>query len=61
MNELSSTTLPDGTSTETRTYDYAGNLVSLLNFNNKTTSYGYDQLNRLTSRSSPGDSAESFT
>jgi YD repeat-containing protein len=41
LNEHTSTALPDGTLTETRTYDYAGDLVSLLHFNGKTTTYTY--------------------
>ncbi|HEY2468030.1 MAG TPA: RHS repeat domain-containing protein, partial [Terracidiphilus sp.] len=41
---------PDGTLTETREYDTAGNLTSLTHFNGKTTTYAYDTLNRLLSR-----------
>ncbi|MGD0733384.1 MAG: DUF2341 domain-containing protein [Terracidiphilus sp.] len=53
--------LPDGTLTETRSYDTAGNLVSLTHFNGVTTSYTYDALNRLLSRTTPGEPAVSFT
>jgi len=61
LNELTSTTLPDGALTESRNYDSQGNLLSLLNFNGKTITYGYDPLNRLLSRASPGEVTESFT
>ena len=64
LNEQTSTALPDGTLTETRTYDYAGNLFSLLNFNGKTTAYGYDPLNRLLSKTPDptlNETVESFT
>ena len=53
--------LPDGTLTETRNYDTAGNLTSLTHFNGVTTSYTYDSLNRLLSRATPGEATVSFT
>lgn len=61
LYEPVSTTLPDGTSTETRKYDAQGNLTSLTNFNGDTTTYSYDQMNRLLSRSTPGEATVSFT
>ena len=64
LSQLLTTTLPDGSLTETRNYDAAGNLLGLLDFNGKTTTYQYDPLNRLTTRipdGSSGDVAESFT
>jgi len=56
-----STVLPDGSSTETRAYDNNGNLLSLTHFSGVVTSYTYDALNRLLSRSTPGEAAVSFT
>src|SRR6185437_14720682 len=56
-----SKTLPDGSLTETRTYDAAGNLLSLKHFNGVTTTYTYDELNRLLSRSTPGEAGASYT
>jgi RHS repeat-associated protein len=53
--------LPDGTLTETRNYDTAGNLTSLTHFNGVTTTYTYDSLNRLLSRATPGEATVSFT
>jgi len=53
--------LPDGTLTETRNYDAAGNLTALTHFNGVTTSYTYDSLNRLLTRSTPGEPTVSFT
>jgi len=47
--------LPDGTLTETRNYDTAGNLTSLTHFNGVTTTYTYDSLNRLLTRTTPGE------
>ena len=47
-------TLPITTFTESRTYDPAGNLSTLVHFNGKTTTYAYDALNRLLSRATPG-------
>jgi RHS repeat-associated protein len=64
LNELLSTTLPDGSVTDTRTYDPAGNLLGLFDFNGKNTTFQYDPLNRLTARipdANSGDVAESFT
>jgi YD repeat-containing protein len=43
-------TLPDGSLTESRSYDAAGNLLSLKHFNGYTTTYTYDGLNRLLTR-----------
>ena len=40
----------NGSLTESRGYDAAGNLISLTHFNGKTTTYTYDNLNRLLSR-----------
>ena len=37
FNEPISKVLPDGSLTETRNYDLAGNLISLTHFNGKTT------------------------
>jgi YD repeat-containing protein len=54
-------TLPVTTQTETRTYDAAGNLSSLVHFNGVTTTYAYDALNRLLSRATPGETTVSFT
>jgi len=45
----------------TRQYDAAGNLQLLTHFNGVTTTYTYDQLNRLLSRITPGESPVSFT
>jgi YD repeat-containing protein len=42
FNEPVSKTLPDGSLTETRNYDTAGNLISLTHFNGVTTTYTYD-------------------
>jgi RHS repeat-associated protein len=50
LSRLTSTTLPDGSLTESRQYDTAGNLTSLTHFNGKTTTYTYDIFNRLTAR-----------
>ena len=47
--------------TETRNYDTAGNLTSLVHFNQVATTYTYDSLNRLLSRSTPGEATVSFT
>jgi YD repeat-containing protein len=47
---LTGKTLPDGSLNESRSYDAAGNLVSLKHFNGKTTTYTYDSLNRLLTR-----------
>jgi YD repeat-containing protein len=41
--------------------DTAGNLISLKHFNGTTTTYTYDGLNRLLSRSAPGEVTVSFT
>ena len=54
-------TLPDGTLTETRTYDAAGNLQTLTHFNGAVTTYTYDALNRLLSRTTPGETTVSFS
>ncbi|HWB32942.1 MAG TPA: RHS repeat-associated core domain-containing protein [Acidobacteriaceae bacterium] len=61
LSELSSKTLPDGTSVESRGYDSAGNLTSLTHFSGVQTTYGYDSLNRLTSRATSGETTVSFT
>jgi RHS repeat-associated protein len=53
--------LPDATHTETRTYDNNGNLQTVTHFNNVTTTYTYDALNRLLSRATPGETTVSFT
>jgi RHS repeat-associated protein len=53
--------LPDQTLTETRSYNAAGNLVSLTHFNGVTTAYTYDALNRLLTRTTPGEAPVSFT
>ena len=50
LSQLTSKVLPDGSSTESRTYDAAGNLQTLTHFNGKTTTYAYDSLNRLITR-----------
>jgi RHS repeat-associated protein len=49
---------------QTRTYDAAGNLQTLTDYNGKTTTYTYDTLNRLLSRTPDSrlpDTPESFT
>jgi RHS repeat-associated protein len=61
LMEPISKTLPDGTLTETRTYDTAGNLATLTHFNGVTTTYTYDALNRLLTRATPGEPTVSFT
>jgi YD repeat-containing protein len=61
LYRLTAKVLPDGSLTETRQYDAAGNLTSLTHFNGVTTTYTYDALNRLLSRSTPGEAAVSFT
>jgi RHS repeat-associated protein len=61
FNEPVQKTLPDGSLTETRSYDAAGNLVSLTHFNGVTTTYTYDALNRLLTRSTPGEATVSFS
>ena len=61
LTELTSKTLPDGTLTESRTYDNNGNLATVTHFNGAVTTYTYDQLNRLLSRSTPGEATVSFT
>lgn len=56
--------LPDGSLTESRSYDAAGNLTALRHFNGKTTTYTYDPLNRLIARvpdPSLGDPTVTFT
>ena len=53
--------LPDQTLTETRSYNAAGNLVSLTHFNGVTTTYTYNALNRLLTRTTPGEAPVSFT
>jgi len=45
--------LPDGTLTETRNYDTAGNLTSLTHFNGVTTTYTYDSLNACSAAPRP--------
>jgi RHS repeat-associated protein len=60
-DELTQKTLPDGTLSESRTYDNNGNLATATHFNGVTTTYTYDQLNRLLSRSTPGEAPVSFT
>ena len=61
FNEPVQKTLPDGSLTETRTYDAAGNLKTLTHFNGVTTTYTYDALNRLLTRATPGEATVSFT
>ena len=61
LYEQTSKTLPDGTLTETRTYDNNGNLATVTHFNGVTTTYTYDSLNRLLSRSTPGEATVSNT
>ncbi len=65
LSELTSKTLPDATHTETRTYDSNGNLQTITHFSGAVTTYSYDQLNRLLSRSTtggvPSDAPVSFT
>jgi RHS repeat-associated protein len=61
LYRLTAKVLPDGSLTETRRYDAAGNLTSLTHFNGVTTTYTYDALNRLLSRSTPGEATVSFT
>jgi len=51
-------TLPDRSLTETRGYDPAGNLLSLQHFNGKTTTYMYDPLDRLSTRTPDPSLAE---
>jgi len=49
---------------QTRTYDAEGNLISLTDYNGKTTTYTYDALNRLIAKTpdaSLGDHAVGFT
>jgi RHS repeat-associated protein len=60
-NELTSTALPDGSLTERRGYDQAGNLQSVTHFKLVTTNYTYDTLNRLKSRTTPGEATVGFT
>jgi YD repeat-containing protein len=50
-----------GLSSETRSYDAAGNLQTLTHFNGVTTTYAYDALNRLSTRATPGEATVSFT
>ena len=50
LSERTGSTLPDGSSTESRTYDPNGNLVSLTHFSGMTTTYAYDPMNRLLNR-----------
>src|SRR5258708_31518270 len=52
-------TLPLG-QTATRSYDAAGNLVSLRDFNGQTTTYTYDALDRLTGRVLPDGEVHAF-
>ncbi len=61
LSELTTKKLPDGTLTETRTYDSNGNLASVTHFNSTTTTYSYDQLNRLTQRATPGETTVNYT
>ncbi len=60
-DELTEKTLPDGSLTESRSYDQAGNLLSVTHFNGTTTTYTYDSLNRLLSRATPGETTVGFT
>jgi YD repeat-containing protein len=60
LGELTNKTLPDGSLTESRQYDNNGNLTSLTHFNGVTTTYTYDNLNRLLSRATPNEPAVSF-
>ncbi len=61
LGEITGKTLPDGNLTETRHYDQNGNLTSLTHFNGVTTTYTYDNLNRLLSRTTPNEAPVSFT
>jgi RHS repeat-associated protein len=61
LSELTGKTLPDGTLTESRTYDSNGNLATVTHFNGVTTTYTYDQLNRLLSRATPNEATVTFT
>jgi len=61
LNELTQKTLPDATLAETRQYDQNGNLATVTHFNGVTTTYTYDQLNRLLSRATTGEATVSFT
>ena len=49
LGEVTGNTLPDATLTETRQYDQNVNLTSLTHTNGVSATYGYDDLNRLTS------------
>src|SRR5208337_3257150 len=61
LNEQVQEILPDQTLTETRSYDAAGNLVSLTHFNGVTTTFTYDPINRLITRTTPGEPTVSYT
>jgi YD repeat-containing protein len=61
IGELTQRILPDHSLTEARTYDAAGNLLSLTHFNGVTTTYAYDVLDRLVTRSTPGEPTVTFT
>lgn len=50
LRRWTGTTLPDNQSSESRGYDAEGNLTSLTHFSGKVTTYAYDDLNRLLSR-----------
>ena len=50
-----------GSLTESRSYDNNGNLATVTHFNGIVTTYTYDTLNRLLSRTTPGEAAVSFT
>ena len=61
LSELSAKTLPDGTLTESRTYDTTGNLASVTHFNGVTTTYTYDSLTARSAAPRPGETTVSFT
>lgn len=61
LSRLVSTTLPDGSLTESRQYDGNGNLTSVQHFNGVTTSFTYDTMNRLLGKTTPSEAPVSFT
>jgi RHS repeat-associated protein len=50
MNRVWTRTLPGGGATETYTYNPTGTVFTVKDFNGKTTTFAYDHLNRLTTR-----------
>jgi RHS repeat-associated protein len=61
LGDLTGKTLPDASLSESRQYDNNGNLTSMTQFNGAVTTYTYDNLNRLLSRSTPNEPTVSFT